>query len=117
MHFILKVPEMFVPEFNVEIHGCGSQHTPEALPPWSFLTTSVTSSWVMKESNCESPASASTRECVIEEILEVLLPPPKNVPSQGQQLPTPTVNSVGKALCFPLLRRWTFCQNRFEANR
>ncbi|MEQ2286160.1 hypothetical protein AMECASPLE_039348 [Ameca splendens] len=25
MQFILKGPEKFVPEFNVEIHGCGSQ--------------------------------------------------------------------------------------------
>ncbi|MEQ2308749.1 hypothetical protein AMECASPLE_031430 [Ameca splendens] len=38
---------------------------PEALPPQSFLTTSVTSAWVMKESNPESPASVSTRECVM----------------------------------------------------
>ncbi|MED6262643.1 hypothetical protein ATANTOWER_023246 [Ataeniobius toweri] len=40
---------------------------PEALPPWSFLTTSVTSAWVMKESNPESPASTSTRECVTQD--------------------------------------------------
>ncbi|MEQ2286184.1 hypothetical protein AMECASPLE_039673 [Ameca splendens] len=38
------------------------------------------------------------RDGRIEEILEVLLPPPDNVPSQGQQPPTPTVNSVGEAL-------------------
>ncbi|MED6234201.1 hypothetical protein ATANTOWER_024403 [Ataeniobius toweri] len=76
--------------------------TPEALPPRSFLTTSVTSAWVMKESNAESPASVSTRECGrIEEILEVLLPPPDNVLSQGQQPPTPTINSVGEALLPP----------------
>ncbi|MEQ2301364.1 hypothetical protein AMECASPLE_035123 [Ameca splendens] len=37
----------------------------------------------------------------IEEILKVLLPPPDNVPSQGQQPPTPTVNSVGEALLPP----------------
>ncbi|MEQ2215178.1 hypothetical protein XENOCAPTIV_028775 [Xenoophorus captivus] len=34
----------------------------------------------------------------IEETLEVLLSPPGNVPCRGQQLPTPTVNSVGEAL-------------------
>ncbi|MED6275389.1 hypothetical protein CHARACLAT_026136 [Characodon lateralis] len=34
----------------------------------------------------------------IEEILEVLLPTPNNVPSRGQQPPNPTVNSVGEAL-------------------
>ncbi|MEQ2309504.1 hypothetical protein AMECASPLE_039449, partial [Ameca splendens] len=39
--------------------------TPEALPPRSFLTTSLTSAWVMKESNPKSPASVSTRECVM----------------------------------------------------
>ncbi|MED6253042.1 hypothetical protein ATANTOWER_021258 [Ataeniobius toweri] len=33
-----------------------------ALPPWSFLTTSVTSAWVMKES--KSPVSAFTSEGV-----------------------------------------------------
>ncbi|MED6247149.1 hypothetical protein ATANTOWER_032101 [Ataeniobius toweri] len=37
----------------------------------------------------------------IKEILEVLLPLPDNVPSRGQQPPTPTVNSVGKALLPP----------------
>ncbi|MEQ2302672.1 hypothetical protein AMECASPLE_009050 [Ameca splendens] len=37
----------------------------------------------------------------IEEILEVLLPPPDNVPSRGQQPPNPTVNSVGIALLPP----------------
>ncbi|MED6247857.1 hypothetical protein ATANTOWER_019495 [Ataeniobius toweri] len=37
----------------------------------------------------------------IEEILEVLLPPPNNVPSRGQQLPTHTLNSVGEALLPP----------------
>ncbi|MED6258158.1 hypothetical protein ATANTOWER_003630 [Ataeniobius toweri] len=41
------------------------------------------------------------RDGRIEEILEVLLPPPDNVPSRGQQLPTPTVNSVGEALLPP----------------
>ncbi|MEQ2309918.1 hypothetical protein AMECASPLE_003476 [Ameca splendens] len=39
--------------------------TPEALPPPTFLTTSVTSAWMMKESNPEYPGSASTRECVM----------------------------------------------------
>ncbi|MEQ2284593.1 hypothetical protein AMECASPLE_023291 [Ameca splendens] len=54
---------------------------------------------MMKESNPKSPASASTWECDgrIEEILEVLYPPPDNVPSRCQQLPTPSVSSVGKA--------------------
>ncbi|KAK5608155.1 hypothetical protein CRENBAI_003510 [Crenichthys baileyi] len=37
----------------------------------------------------------------IEDILEVRLPLPDNVPSRGQQPPTPTVNSVGKALLPP----------------
>ncbi|MEQ2245919.1 hypothetical protein ILYODFUR_033004 [Ilyodon furcidens] len=55
----------------------------------------------MKESNPESPASASTSECMNEEILQVLLPLPDNAPSRGQQLPTPTVNSVGEALLQP----------------
>ncbi|MED6265991.1 hypothetical protein CHARACLAT_031038, partial [Characodon lateralis] len=41
------------------------------------------------------------RDGRIEEILEVLLPPPDNVPSRGQQFPTPTVNSVGEALLSP----------------
>ncbi|KAK5607704.1 hypothetical protein CRENBAI_014113, partial [Crenichthys baileyi] len=41
------------------------------------------------------------RDGRIEEILEVLLPPPDNVPSRGQQPPTPTVNSVGEALLPP----------------
>ncbi|MEQ2236724.1 hypothetical protein ILYODFUR_015659, partial [Ilyodon furcidens] len=36
-----------------------------------------------------------------EEILKVLLRSPDNVPSRGQQLPTSTVNSVGKALLPP----------------
>ncbi|MEQ2296549.1 hypothetical protein AMECASPLE_025876 [Ameca splendens] len=59
---------------------------------------------VMKESNPGSPHSAFTRECVtagLIEILKVLLPPPDNVPSRGQQPPTPTVNSVGEALLPP----------------
>ncbi|MED6231598.1 hypothetical protein ATANTOWER_032411 [Ataeniobius toweri] len=37
----------------------------------------------------------------IEDILKVLLPPPDNVSSLGQQLPIPTVNSVGEALLPP----------------
>ncbi|KAI3366681.1 hypothetical protein L3Q82_009355, partial [Scortum barcoo] len=37
----------------------------------------------------------------IEEILEVFLPPSDNVPSRGQQLPTRTVNSVGRVLLPP----------------
>ncbi|KAI3364750.1 hypothetical protein L3Q82_000962 [Scortum barcoo] len=37
----------------------------------------------------------------IEEILEVFLPPSDNVPSRGQQLPTCTVNSVGRVLLPP----------------
>ncbi|MEQ2179053.1 hypothetical protein GOODEAATRI_020582 [Goodea atripinnis] len=41
------------------------------------------------------------RDGRIEEILEVLLPPPDNVPSRGQPLPTHTVNSVGEALLPP----------------
>ncbi|MED6273549.1 putative glutamine--tRNA ligase [Characodon lateralis] len=41
------------------------------------------------------------RDGRIEEILEVLLPPPDNVPSRGQQLPTATINSVGEALLPP----------------
>ncbi|MEQ2241125.1 hypothetical protein ILYODFUR_022219 [Ilyodon furcidens] len=41
------------------------------------------------------------RDDMIEEILEVLLPQPDNVPSRGQQLPTLTVNRVGKALPSP----------------
>ncbi|MED6271945.1 hypothetical protein CHARACLAT_025339 [Characodon lateralis] len=41
------------------------------------------------------------RDGRIEEILEVLLPLPDNVPSRGQQPPTPTVNSVGEALLPP----------------
>ncbi|MEQ2246488.1 hypothetical protein ILYODFUR_039004 [Ilyodon furcidens] len=77
--------------------------TPEALPPRSFLTTSVPSVLVMKESNPESPACfhQGMHDGIIEVILEVLLPPPDNVPSRGQQLPTPTVNSVGEALLPP----------------
>ncbi|MED6249771.1 hypothetical protein ATANTOWER_019286 [Ataeniobius toweri] len=39
--------------------------TPEALPPRSFLTTLVTPAWVMKESGPKSPASVSTRECMM----------------------------------------------------
>ncbi|MEQ2286017.1 hypothetical protein AMECASPLE_037880 [Ameca splendens] len=39
------------------------------------------------------------RDGRIEEILKVLLPPPDNVPSRGQQLTT--VNSVGEALLPP----------------
>ncbi|MEQ2229788.1 hypothetical protein ILYODFUR_022437 [Ilyodon furcidens] len=39
----------------------------------------------------------------IEEILEVLFPPPNDVPSRGQQLPAPSVNSVGEALLFTSL--------------
>ncbi|MED6265648.1 hypothetical protein CHARACLAT_027685, partial [Characodon lateralis] len=41
------------------------------------------------------------RDGRIEEILEVLSPPPDNVLSRGQQPPTPTINSVGKALLPP----------------
>ncbi|KAK5608631.1 hypothetical protein CRENBAI_022870 [Crenichthys baileyi] len=41
------------------------------------------------------------RDGRIEESLEVLLPPPDNVPSRGQQPPTPTINSVGEALLPP----------------
>ncbi|KAK3565649.1 hypothetical protein QTP86_013330 [Hemibagrus guttatus] len=37
----------------------------------------------------------------IEEILEVFLPPSDNIPSQGQQLSTSTVNSVGRELLTP----------------
>ncbi|MEQ2250307.1 hypothetical protein ILYODFUR_038633 [Ilyodon furcidens] len=75
--------------------------TPEALPPQSFLTTSVTSASVMKESNPESPASVSTRECMMAGLRRVVLPPPDNVPSRGQQPPTPTVNGVGETLLPP----------------
>ncbi|MEQ2239915.1 hypothetical protein ILYODFUR_009440 [Ilyodon furcidens] len=72
---------------------------PKALPPWSFLTTSVTSAWVMKESNPESPASAFTRECVMAGLRRSSSTPSTadNVPSRGQQLPTTTVNSDGEA--------------------
>ncbi|XP_015259126.1 PREDICTED: NACHT, LRR and PYD domains-containing protein 3-like [Cyprinodon variegatus] len=38
--------------------------TPEALPPWSFLTTSVTSAWVMNESRPKHPVSSSPMEGV-----------------------------------------------------
>ncbi|MEQ2308688.1 hypothetical protein AMECASPLE_030825 [Ameca splendens] len=72
--------------------------TPEALPPWRFSTTSVTSAYVMKS---PTPSPQSLHDGRIEEILEVVLPPPDNVPIQGQQLPTPTVNSVGEALLPP----------------
>ncbi|MEQ2224982.1 hypothetical protein ILYODFUR_012909 [Ilyodon furcidens] len=41
------------------------------------------------------------RDGRIEEILEVLLPPPDNVPTHGQQPPSLTVNSVGEALLPP----------------
>ncbi|KAK5622453.1 hypothetical protein CRENBAI_003332 [Crenichthys baileyi] len=73
--------------------------TPEALPPRSFLTTSVTSAWVMRvqprvPSLCFHQGMRDGR---VEEILEVLLSPPHNVPSRGQQPPTPTINSVGEA--------------------
>ncbi|MED6281926.1 hypothetical protein CHARACLAT_026780 [Characodon lateralis] len=52
--------------------------------------------------------------CIIrvDEILEVPLSPLNNVPSQGQQLSTPTVKSVGEALLHSL----GICLNRFEAN-
>ncbi|MEQ2221838.1 hypothetical protein ILYODFUR_019738 [Ilyodon furcidens] len=58
----------------------------------------------MKESSPRVPSLCfyqGKRDGRIEEILEVLLPPSDNVPSRGQQLPTPTVNSVGKALLPP----------------
>ncbi|MEQ2235630.1 hypothetical protein ILYODFUR_004248 [Ilyodon furcidens] len=74
--------------------------TPEALPPRSFLTTSVTSAWVMKESNPESPASVSTRECVMAG-LRRSSKYSFHVPSRGQQPPIPTVNSVDEALLPP----------------
>ncbi|XDV12364.1 hypothetical protein PO909_001059 [Leuciscus waleckii] len=70
--------------------------TPCALPLRSFLTTSVTSARVMDESTSEPSASASSMED-----LEVFLPPSDVIPSQGQQLPTSTVNSVGRALLPP----------------
>ncbi|KAK5607336.1 hypothetical protein CRENBAI_001021 [Crenichthys baileyi] len=41
------------------------------------------------------------RDGRIEEILEVLLSPPDNVPSRAQQLPTHTVNGVSEALLPP----------------
>ncbi|MEQ2253509.1 hypothetical protein ILYODFUR_032905 [Ilyodon furcidens] len=41
------------------------------------------------------------RDRRIAEIFEVLLPPPDNVPTRGQQLPTPPVNSVGEAVLPP----------------
>ncbi|KAK3555297.1 hypothetical protein QTP86_014982 [Hemibagrus guttatus] len=37
----------------------------------------------------------------VEEILEVFLPPSDNIPSQGQQLSTSTVNSIGRELLTP----------------
>uniref|UniRef100_A0A8C6TIE3 Ceramide transfer protein n=1 Tax=Neogobius melanostomus TaxID=47308 RepID=A0A8C6TIE3_9GOBI len=45
--------------------------TPGVLPPSSFLTTSVTSAWVMGEPPSESPASASSSENVsVEEMVQ-----------------------------------------------
>ncbi|MED6288647.1 hypothetical protein CHARACLAT_028727 [Characodon lateralis] len=41
------------------------------------------------------------RDGRIEEILEILLPPPNNIPSRGQQLPTLTVNGVGEEVPSP----------------
>ncbi|XP_039541198.1 uncharacterized protein LOC120488650 [Pimephales promelas] len=37
----------------------------------------------------------------IEEVLEVFLPPSDDIPSRGQQPPTPTVNSIGRGLLPP----------------
>ncbi|MED6251614.1 hypothetical protein ATANTOWER_000422, partial [Ataeniobius toweri] len=77
--------------------------TPEALPPRSFLTTSVTSAWVMKESSPESPASVSTRECVMAGLRRSskysFHRPIMSL--RGQQPPTPNVNGVGRSTASP----------------
>ncbi|MED6268232.1 hypothetical protein CHARACLAT_020223 [Characodon lateralis] len=78
--------------------------TPEALPPWSFLSTSVTSGWVIERVQPQVPSLCLYQGMCdgrIDEILKVVLPPPDNVHSRGQQLPTRTVNSVREALLPP----------------
>ncbi|KAI3365876.1 hypothetical protein L3Q82_000855 [Scortum barcoo] len=58
----------------------------------------------MDESTSESPASASSLEgksVGLRRSSKYFLPPSENVPSRGQQLPTCTVNSVGRVLLPP----------------
>ncbi|MED6250269.1 hypothetical protein ATANTOWER_028161 [Ataeniobius toweri] len=67
-------------------------YTPEALPLRSFLTTSVTSAWVMKESNPESLACVSTRECMtagLRRSSKYSFPHPIMSPVEVSSSPTP----------------------------
>ncbi|KAI3367910.1 hypothetical protein L3Q82_026737, partial [Scortum barcoo] len=78
--------------------------TPGALPPRSLRTTSVTSASGDGRVHLRVPSLrflTGRQVGGIEEILEVFLPPSDNVPSRGQQLPTRTVNSVGRVLLPP----------------
>ncbi|KAI3369543.1 hypothetical protein L3Q82_007753 [Scortum barcoo] len=78
--------------------------TPGALPPRSLRTTSVTSASGDGRVHLRVPSLrflTGRQVGGIEEILEVFLPQSDNVPSRGQQLPTRTVNSVGRVLLPP----------------
>ncbi|MEQ2185274.1 hypothetical protein GOODEAATRI_016482 [Goodea atripinnis] len=72
--------------------------------PLHQYTTSVTSGWVIERVPPQVPSLCLYQGMCdgrIDEILKVLLPPPDNVPSRGQQLSTRIVNSVRKALLPP----------------
>lgn len=85
------------------------QHLDCIHPPVpSLRPTSVISAWMIIESTSEVLSLRFIyRRCNngIEEILEVLLPPPENIPIQGQQLYTMLVE-----YCLILLRQQKVCQ-------
>ncbi|MEQ2304576.1 hypothetical protein AMECASPLE_028515 [Ameca splendens] len=77
--------------------------------------TTVTSAWVMDESNFESPVSASTREGVTARLRrssKYFFHHPIMASGRGQQLPHPEALRRGEAL----LPSSTVCEDRFEAN-
>ncbi len=93
--------------------------TPGALPPRSFLTTSVTSAWVMGESPSETPVSASSSEDVtvgLRRSSKYSFHRPTTSPVEVNSSPL-ALYTVSVKHCFPLLRRRTVCQNFFEADQ
>ncbi len=90
-----------------------------ALPPGSFLSTSVTSAWVMDESTSEPSASASSMEDVsvgLRRSSKYSFHRPTISPVEVSSFPPP-LKTVLVGHRFPLLRCCMVCQNFFDANQ
>ncbi len=90
-----------------------------ALPPGSFLTTSVTSAWVMDESTSEPSASASSMEDMsvgLRRSSKYSFHRPTISPVEVSSFPPP-LKTVLVRHRFPLLRCCMVCQNFFDANQ